>query len=294
MWPAIAFALSEPGPAGHGSGLWDTTRVEELPGWNKQPEEVRAAIRSAARAYLLHHTPELPPLRQTNFALHSVVLALTLWLDQLESDADLRARFSPVWVEAVLRTLYPTREPLPQLLSVLYRIEPALTLKVCLEDLERMWSENSSLVAEHLNGIWSPAFRDGVAALLRKTPLQPETYATGLTWLAARERAFAANLALERLHEHAAAPAIRSQTRCDRPLPVSFSRTLASRMATSGCRPRGRHPNDPRRRQRLLLAFLEGRTFSAKRDNCLNFSLSCIPGRLTRAKETNGPLFARL
>ena len=206
-WPNIAFALSEPGPAAHGTRLWDATRIEELPGWNRQSEEVRAIIRASGRAYLLHHTPGLLPPRQTNIALHSLVLALTLWLDHLESDGGLRARFSPVWVEGVLRTLYPSREPLPELINVLYRIEPALTLRVCLEDLERMWSENSSLVADHFNGIWSPALRDEVAKLLRKTPIQPETYAAGLTWLAARERAFAANVALERLHEHAATPA---------------------------------------------------------------------------------------
>lgn len=204
-WPEIVVALSQPGPHAHDGRILDAVSVEDLSGWNRQSGEVQATIRLAARAFLLHHLPPLPPSRQMNLALHSTVLALTLWLDQFESDADLRKRFSPVWVEAVLRTLYPSREPLPELLRVLHHIEPALTLKVCLADLERTWSENSSLVAEHLDGIWSPALRDGVAALLRKTPLQSETYASGLTWLATRERAFAANLALERLHEHAAA-----------------------------------------------------------------------------------------
>jgi hypothetical protein len=42
--------------------------------------------------------------------------------------------------------------------------------------------------------------------LIAQDATPTRTYTTALTWLACRERAFAANLALERLHEHAGAP----------------------------------------------------------------------------------------
>lgn len=211
IWPVIVFQLSEPGPSGHGTRLWDVSMVEELPAWEKQPEEIRAAIRSAARAYILNHKPEVPPAQQMTIEFYSVALALTLWLEQLKSDTELRAAFSSVWVEAILGSLHPTREPLPELLAVLHGIDPDSTLKACLADLERTWSLNYSFSAAHLDGIWSPLLRDGVASLLGKSPIRPHAYESGLSWLAGRDRVFAASLALDRLREHAATPASESR-----------------------------------------------------------------------------------
>lgn len=197
-WWKLLVAVSGEGDRGRGVRMWETTQPSELPDWERIPDAALPDVMRAARDHLLNDPPELPGPNQWDERVEATRHALVLLRESLATDSDLRAAFRPVWVEIILRTLYPSREPLPAVLASLHAIDPVATLDSIRQQIERDWSENRSLLAGQLDPLWSAGLRTIFEEVLARSPLQPDAYMTGITWLARHDLDAAATLALRR------------------------------------------------------------------------------------------------
>lgn len=203
-WPWLLQAASEPEPHGF-ARVWDATQPEELPGWKNIPDDATTHVRKAARDYLIHHPTGLAPRRQSHLGMEATRHALCLLRDTLGSDTELRPAFRREWVDVLLRHLNRERGPLSDVLAILHTLDSQATLGGIREQLEYEWSESAWMNPEYLDPLF-PAVKDIFIEILGQSPLRPEPYRTGLTWLMRHDRTAAEELAFRRCDEHAAQP----------------------------------------------------------------------------------------
>lgn len=205
-WPWILEAIAFLGSKPHEGRLWETGEPGELPGWQRISTADRPIVIQAARAYLLHRPPNLPERNQSHLGVEATRHALALLRTQLLADAELRAAFRPDWVDIVLRALYPNRAPLPDVLATLMALDARSTLGRIRSQLDYDWTENRFMLAEYLDPVWSPDVQAMLEDVLSLSPVQTESYRTGITCLLRHDRESAAAFALHRCEKLAAAP----------------------------------------------------------------------------------------
>lgn len=205
-WQWLLESIAQLGQKNQEGSLWSVSTPLSLPHWNRIATDDVSVVSAAARAYLLKQPPTLPERKQSNLGMEATKLALTYLIETLRTDSELRAAFRSEWGEVVLRSLYPDRNPLPELLSVLMEINTPVTLACIREQLDFDWGENRYLIAEHLDPVWSRDVQSVFEEILSRTPIQPESYRTGITCIARHDREAAAALALRRSEEFAESP----------------------------------------------------------------------------------------
>jgi hypothetical protein len=205
-WPRVLHVVSSLDSNPYEGRLWEASEPSELPGWQRIATADRPAVIQAARGYLLRHAWSLPARNQSHLGIEATRHALVLLRSELATDPELRAAFRPDWVDIVLRALYPNRAPVREALKTLMELDSRATLDRIQAQLDHDWTQNQYLLAEYLDPLWSADVRAMMEDILIRSPVQPESYRTGITCLLRHDRESAAKFALQRCDAFATAP----------------------------------------------------------------------------------------
>lgn len=202
-WTDICVALSEAGPDGYCSEFFKCNGILSLPGWARGTELQRAELARFARNFLLEIVvPEHPP-DQTPYHCFSIVYALDIHCAALVDDAALRAAIQPFWAKAVFRCCGENGDVYPTLISALTKAAPEMMRSAWHDEFQKHWNRNGTIYPHLRSDAWNTVVESALIHVLSGTPLQPESYISGIIYLAQRNRTAATHIAEQRLTEYA-------------------------------------------------------------------------------------------
>lgn len=217
-WVELCYSLSQPKNHVHSPDFYRCTDIRELAGWNAASREIRAELTEIARRYLL--AVKIPPVEPKVIpnAYFGIIYALSLHAERLSEDAELRAAIAPSWALALLGHCGSEDRPLASPLATLTKLAPKTVAEACRHEFSERWDQGEAIFGQLLSSAWSPETEMALTEVLGRSPLQPETYLSGLELLAAHSSSRAVEFASKRLSEHA-----------------SQSNTPVRRAAIAGC-----------------------------------------------------------
>lgn len=201
-WTDVCFGLSQPQNDRDGSEFFRNTDPRQLPGWIAASDELRAELTEFARQFLLHVEVPMPEQRAIPTGFFGLAYALSLHASRLEEDEELRAAMSPVWPLALLRHSGSEDGPLAEPLAALTAAAPSVVAEACRHEFRERWDRNESIFGQLLPAARCAETENALADVLSITPLQPETYMSGLDMIAGYNIGLARRLADRRLAEY--------------------------------------------------------------------------------------------
>lgn len=203
-WTDVCFGLSQPKNDQDGSEFFRNIDPRQLAGWIAASEELRAEMTGFARQFLLHVEVPIPEPKAIPTKFFGLAYALSLHASRLGEDGELRAAIRPVWPLALLRHCGSEDGPLAEPLAALTAVAPLVVADACRREFRERWDRNESIFGQLLPAAWCAETEAALAEVLAGTPLQPETYMSGLAMLVGYNIGLAGQLAERRLAEHVA------------------------------------------------------------------------------------------
>ena len=202
-WVDLCIALTQPRSEHDTSVYFQQPDVRQLPGWQAASDELRAELTQFARRFLLEvQIPEPPPNRVPD-AFFGLAFALSLFVDKMYDDPDLRAAIKPIWIQALLRRGDSHDGFLATSLCALILAAPAIATDGFEMEFQSCWRVDGLIHGSLISLTWSPQAEEAISRVLASSPLQPATYDSGLTLLAQHNRLPAERIARRRLTEYA-------------------------------------------------------------------------------------------
>ena len=182
-WTSLCLALSQPKTRHDDSAFFQTADVRELTGWVAASDELRTEIVRFAREFLLRVAVAVAEPRQIPADYFGLVYALSLHADRLANDPELLSAVRPVWILALLRHCTPESKSVQQTLASLTSLAPAIVADAYKHELRERWDRNELIFDGLLSFAWTPGTEAVLAETLQATPLQPQSYTSGLQLL---------------------------------------------------------------------------------------------------------------
>lgn len=203
-WTSLCYALSEPKNEHDTTAFYRNVDPRALAGWTKATAEVRAEMTQFARQFLLGVDVPTPAPRTIPGAFFGLAYALTLHASNLDQDRELVAAIRPVWALALLR--HCESHLLADPLAKLKAAAPLAVAEACRIEFRERWQRNEPIYDQLLAAAWSNETEKALVEVLSQSPLQPETYTSGIAMLAAYNPASAKQLADNRRAEQIEIP----------------------------------------------------------------------------------------
>lgn len=201
-WTDICIALSQPSPEGYPSEFFKCHGMTNLKGWVEASDELRSEFVKFSWDFLLGIEIKQPAPNQTPYHYFSIVYALGIHASRLGDDPELRAAIKPMWAQAVFRCCGSLGEQFSSLLTSLTDAAPEMMRGVWTDEFRQRWEGNQPIYAQPKPEAWNPAVEAALVSVLESTPLQPESFASGLRYLKDHAPDAARLLAMKRLSEH--------------------------------------------------------------------------------------------
>ena len=205
-WTSLCLALSQPKTRHDDSAFFQTSDVRELAGWVAASDELRTEIMRFAREFLLRVTVAVAEPRQIPADYFGLVYALSLHADRLGNDPELLSASRPVWILALVRHCTPESKAIQRTLASLTSIAPAIVADAYKHELRERWDRNELIFDVLLSFAWTPGTEAVLAETLEATPLQPQSYTSGLQLLVRQNPHLAKQIALRRLTDYSKQP----------------------------------------------------------------------------------------
>lgn len=202
-WTEICFALSQPKDDRDAREFFRNIDPRRLAGWVVASEDSRSEMTEFARQFLLHcELPTLEP-RTVPWEFFGVAYALNLHANRLGDDKELLSAVKPMWALALLRHCSSEGSTLADPLAALRAAAPSVVADACRQEFRERWNRNESVFDQLFAAAWCTETERVIADELVATPLQPETYISGLGMLSSYSPKLAQELATQQLVEHA-------------------------------------------------------------------------------------------
>jgi hypothetical protein len=201
-WTNLCVALSQPKSEHDDLDFLRSTDIRQLTGWKTAAPELRSELTQLARNFLMRCDIPAPGPRQVPADLFGIVYALSLHAHRLCHDPELRASACATWVQAILRHCGSEDDPLATPLTALTALVPGIVAEACGREFSESWMRNETIFGHLLSFAWCDETEAALIGILENTPLQPETYTSGLTLLFTHRPASARSLAGRRLEQH--------------------------------------------------------------------------------------------
>ena len=183
-WTSVCFALSQPKSEDDGSEFFRNTDPRKLAGWIAASDELRAEMAEFARQFLLHIKLPMPEPKSIPEEFFGLAYALSLHASRIGADDEIRAAIRPIWPLALLGHCGSEDGPLAVPLAALTAAAPSVVAEACHREFRERWDRNESIFGQLLPAAWCAETEGALADVLGGTPLQPETYMSGLARLA--------------------------------------------------------------------------------------------------------------
>ncbi len=203
-WTSLCYALPQPTNEHDNREFFRNTDPRQLAGWIEASDERRAEMTEFARQFLLRVEVPPPEAKSIPWAFFGLAYALSLHASRLGEDKDLRAALRPIWPLALLRHCGSEDGPLATPLRALTASAPSVVADACRQEFSERWERNETIFGQLLPAAWCAETEEALAGVLAGTPLQPETYMSGLAMLAGYNAKLAEQIAAQRVAEHIA------------------------------------------------------------------------------------------